>query len=211
MRISTTFTWKQRRPGCRSIEHIMELEQQIEGILFYRGEPVTIETLAAIFKKPEAAIRDALDSLSDSLAERGVRLISKDNAVTLGTAPELGDLIEAVRKEELSRDIGKAGLETLSIILYKGPVSRAEIDYVRGVNSSFILRNLMIRALIEREVNPKDARSYLYRPTFELLQFLGVTKIEELPDFERVKAELQGFIEEVEEENASEQPFGEQP
>lgn len=187
----------------------MNLTKKIEGILFYRGEPTKIKALAAMFGVKDGEIKEALDILAEELQERGIRLISKDDKVTLGTAPELGELIESVRKEELSKDIGKAGLETLSIILYKGPVSRAEIDYIRGVNSSFILRNLMIRALIEREVNPNDSRSFLYKPTFELLQFLGVTKTEELPNFEKVKEELQSFIRETEEETETDNPFEE--
>ena len=189
----------------------MGLEQQIEAILFFRGEPTSVKLLMKLFDKSEPDVREALSMLREQLEERGIRLIEKDDSVTLGTAPEMSDLIEAVRKEELSRDIGKAGLETLSIILYKGPVSRAEIDHIRGVNSSFILRNLMIRALIERETNPKDARSYLYKPTFELLQFLGVTRIEELPDFDTVQGELQAFIEESQESPESEEEEAKNP
>jgi segregation and condensation protein B len=187
----------------------MELEKQIEAILFYRGEPLKVKAIAKIFSVKESAVRDALNILSENLENRGIRLLQKDNSVMLGTAPEMGEIIEAARKEELSRDLGKAGLETLSIILYKGPISRAEIDYIRGVNSAFILRNLMIRALIERETNPKDSRSFLYKPTFELLQVLGVTSIDELPNFEKVKEELESFIKESEEENeeGSSNPF----
>ena len=187
----------------------MELDKKIEAILFYKGEPVSVKSLTKMFAIKESEALEALETLRNSLESRGLRLVTKDNSVTLGTAPEMSEVIEAARKEELSRDIGKAGLETLSIILYKGPVSRAEIDYVRGVNSSFILRNLMVRALIERETNPNDSRSFLYKPTFELLQFLGVTNIEELPEFEKVKAELESFLEEENEEDDSE-PLAEQ-
>jgi len=81
----------------------------------------------------------------------------------------------------------------LSIIIYKGPISRAEIDYIRGVQSNFIIRNLSIRGLIEKVINPKDARSFLYKPTFDLLQYLGVAKIEEMPEFEAVKVQLDDF------------------
>jgi segregation and condensation protein B len=101
----------------------------------------------------------------------------------LGTAPEASALIEQLTREELSKDLGKAGLETLSIIVYKSPITRADLDYIRGVNSSFILRNLQIRGLVEKITNPADARSFLYRPTFELLQHLGVTRVEDLPEY----------------------------
>ena len=179
----------------------MSLEKQIEAILFYNGEPTKIKSLANMFGVPENDVQSSLEILRLSLGERGIRLITKDDSVMLGTAPEMSEIIELARKEELSRDIGKAGLETISIILYKGPITRAEIDYIRGVNSSFILRNLMVRALIERETNPKDARSFLYKPTFELLQFIGVTSIDELPEFEKVKNDLVSFLEEEEKQD----------
>ena len=132
--------------------------------------------------------------MKEKIKDRGVELIYKDDEVTLGTASSLSHVIERLTKEELVRDLGKAGLETISIIAYKGPISRAEIDYIRGVQSNFILRNLQIRGLVERVDNENDRRSFLYRPTFELLQFLGITKIEELPEYEKVKAEFSAQI-----------------
>jgi segregation and condensation protein B len=84
-----------------------------------------------------------------------------------------------------------AGLETLSIVLYLGPVSRSEIDYIRGVNSNFILRNLLMRGLVERIEHETDKRSLKYRPTFELLSFLGIGSVEELPEYETTRAEIE--------------------
>jgi segregation and condensation protein B len=111
----------------------------------------------------------------------------------LGTSKELSPLIEKLTKDELTRDLGKAGLETLSIVLYQGPLARADIDYIRGVNSQFILRALLIRGLVERIDNPKDARSYLYKPTLDLLSHLGVSKIADLPEYEQVRKDIEGF------------------
>ena len=180
----------------------MELEKQIEAILFYKGEPVKVSALSRMLGKKTDEIEEAAQILRESLSERGIRLLIKDETLSLGTSPEMSELIVSIRKEELSRDIGKAGLETLSIILYKGPVARSEIDYVRGVNSSFIIRNLLIRGLIERSNNPDDSRSYLYKPTLELLSFLGVTSIDELPEYAKVQDELQSFLEEQDEETS---------
>jgi segregation and condensation protein B len=100
----------------------------------------------------------------------------------------VSELIESMTKEELMKDLGKAGLETLSIVLYKGPISRTDIDYVRGVNSAFILRNLAIRGLIVKEENK-------YKPTLELISHLGMKNIEELPDKESILAELDKALE----------------
>jgi segregation and condensation protein B len=177
----------------------ISLENQIEAILFWKGEPQSIKKLAECLSKTEAEVRAGLEILKEKIAGRGVELIYKpasptsqggDDEVMLGTASKLSPLIERLTKEELVRDLGKAGLETISIIAYKGPISRAEIDYIRGVQSNFILRNLQIRGLVERVDNEKDRRSFLYRPTFELLQFLGVSRIEDLPEYEKVKAEF---------------------
>jgi len=176
----------------------LTLDKQIEAILFWKGEPQSIKKLAENLGKKEEDILAALEVLKEKIKDRGVELIWKDDEVMLGTAAKLSHIIERLTKEELVRDLGKAGLETISIIAYKGPISRAEIDYIRGVQSTFILRNLQIRGLVERINNPKDARSFLYRPTFELLQFLGVSKIEDLPEFEKVKAEFeQNIIENI--------------
>jgi segregation and condensation protein B len=95
-----------------------------------------------------------------------------------------------MRKDELSKELSKATLETLSIIIYKQGSTRAEIDYIRGVNSSFILRNLLIRGLIQKESHPTDSRKYFYKPTFELLGFLGIQKLEELPDYQMLAQAL---------------------
>ena len=77
----------------------------------------------------------------------------------------------------MSSEIGKAGLETLAIVLYNGPVSRREIDYIRGVNSSFILRNLCVRGLVEREADSKDQKIFKYRSSLNLLAHLGIKRL----------------------------------
>ena len=72
------------------------------------------------------------------------------------------------------------------MVLYKNGANRAEIDYIRGVNSSFTLRSLLVRGLVERITDPRDLRRYFYRPSFELLSFLGVKSVEELPEYAEV-------------------------
>ena|SRR3989344_4901982 len=172
----------------------MTIENKIEAILFYKTEPVAIEELARILKVPPTEIEKAVENLILNLADRGIRLIRQNYQVALGTAPEAKSLIEELTKEEFSKDLSRATLETLAIIIYRGEVARAEIDYVRGVNSSFTLRNLLIRGLIDKISNPKDSRGFLYRPSFDLLAHLGITNIEELPEFEAVQKEIKEFF-----------------
>lgn len=177
----------------------MTLETKLEALLFWKGEPVTKKKLEATLECTPEDFDQALSALEISLASRGLRIVrvgeGSSMEIEMRTAPEMSVLIEKLTKEELIRDLGKAGLETLSIILYKGPIKRSEIDYIRGVNSSFIIRNLLIRGLIERLVD-KDGqvgRGYSYKPTIDLLAHMGVSKIEDLPEFATVKAEFETF------------------
>jgi segregation and condensation protein B len=172
----------------------MELESKIEGLLFYKGEDMSIKKLSELLKVGELDIENALDKLEASLSSRGLVIIRKDNSVLLGISKELSPLIESIRKDEITRELSKASLETLSIILYKNGVARSEIDYIRGVNSSFILRNLLVRGLVEKVLDEKDSRRVLYRPTFDTLSYMGVTKVIDLPNYTNVKDELEKVI-----------------
>lgn len=171
----------------------MNLSAQLEAILFWKAEPISLKKLAALLNIDIAAVKNGLQELENALQGRGLTLVRTDDEVMLGTAKEISPLIEQLTKEELTRDLGKAGLETLSIILYQGPISRADIDYIRGVNSQFIVRNLLIRGLVERVDNPNDARSFLYKTTLQLLSHLGISKIEELPEYEQVRNDILAF------------------
>ncbi len=141
----------------------------------------------------EPAVKNYISNLEKSLAGRGLCLIYNNDSVILATSPLAKGLVEKLLKEDLEKDLGKAGLETLSIVLYMGPIKRSEIDYIRGVNSTFILRNLLIRDLVERVENPEDQRSFLYRPTFNILSHLGVSRIDELPEYAKTKQEIELF------------------
>jgi segregation and condensation protein B len=172
----------------------IELESKIEGLLFYKGEDVTIKKLSELLNVSEDEIEVALKKLEESLISRGLVLVRKDDRVVLGITGELSPLIESIRKEEIAKELSKAALETLSIVLYKNGVSRSEIDYIRGVNSSFILRNLLVRGLVEKIIDSKDSRRILYRPTFDTLAYMNITSIKELPNYEQVVASLTGVI-----------------
>lgn len=186
----------------------LSLDAQIEGILFWKGEPVRVKKLAQILNAEEKDILSALEVLKQKLEGRGIILVFKDDEVMLGTATQMSATIETLTKEELMKDLGKAGLETISIIIYKGPISRAEIDYIRGVQSNFILRNLLVRGLIEKVIKPDDQRSFLYKPSFELLSYLGLSKIEDAPQYAEVKKEFEAINEEVsKDEETAENPL----
>ena len=174
----------------------MNLVSQIEAVLFFKGEPISVNKLALLLNAKKEDVLESIKELEKTLENRGIVLMRNGDDVMLGTSSSNSALIEKITKDELVKDIGRAGLETLSIILYRGPISRWEIDYIRGVNSNFILRNLLIRGLVERVDSEEGERSFSYRPTFELLSYLGVSKIEDLPDYMSTIASLEQFSKE---------------
>lgn len=167
---------------------------QLESILFLKGEPVKINWLAKTLDKKGEEINAALEELSKRLENRGVRLIRNGDNVVLASAPESANILKEIVQSEFDSELSKASLETLSIIIYKSAASRAEIDYIRGVNSSFILRNLLVRGLVEREVKRDENRGYVYKPSLGLLEHLGVKSLEELPEFTSLSAKLKEFL-----------------
>lgn len=169
-----------------------DLENLVEAILFYRGEPVLIADLARAVGTTPEKVEEALVNLSDKLTG-GIRLVREGKHAALATSPETADTIAKLRKEELEGPLGKAGLETLAIIVYQGPVSRADIEYVRGVNCTAILRSLTMRGLIERMENP-DGRGYAYQATVDLPAALGITSLTAMPAYEEMKQEIQVVV-----------------
>ncbi len=182
----------------------MELEKKLEAVLFYKGEPVRLRDLAKALDVSEEDTTQALRTLQTTLHERGIRLVIEGGYAGLATAPELRELIDSIRKDELEGPLGKAGLETLAIIIYRGPLSKAEIEYIRGVNCSSILRSLTMRGLIEKVENPNDKRSFLYRGTPELPATLGLESLADAPEFASIKVELDRIMEAQKEELTTE-------
>lgn len=182
----------------------MNLSSHIEAILFFKGEPVSQKTLAKLLNATPEHVEAGIAQLKKDLEGRALTIIVKDDEYLLSTGPTVAPLIETIVKDELNRDLGKAGLETLSIVIYQGPVSRREIDYIRGVNSQFILRNLLVRGLIEKISSETDQRSFLYKPSFELLSYLGVSDIKDLPEYESARAALIESLKKKEDEQSHE-------
>lgn len=167
----------------------MELEKKIEAILFYTAEPVKVSFLAKTLEVKIDVVKGALENLSLSLKERGVKLVEHNEEVSLVTSPEFAGLIEKIIKEERERELGRAGLETLTIVAYKGPISKKEIEYIRGVNSQYAIRNLLLRGLIERG-NAVDGK-VVYTVTSDTIRFLGLRKITDLPEYEEMNKSLE--------------------
>jgi len=161
----------------------------LESLLFLSGEPLSFARLSKTLAIPEEEIRESVKSLSKKYSEdseSGLMLIENHKEVLLATKPENMSFVESLTKSTLQETMSKAALEVLAIIAYRAPITRAEIDAIRGVNCSFTLRNLLLRDLITREGNPDDSRGYIYRPSLRFLQVLGLETAEKLPDYEKL-------------------------
>ena len=167
------------------------LKTKIESVLFIHGEPISEKKLGKVLKADQEDIRQALRELQADCEARGVRLIEKSGEWQFVTAPESSDIVETLIKAEYSENLSRAALEVLAIVAYKGPLTRAEVEFIRGVNSVYSLRNLLMRGLIEKKENEKDGRSHLYSVTFDFLRHFGLTDAKNMPQYEEFhKAEV---------------------
>ena len=136
---------------------------------------------------------EAVAELEGRLEGRGLCVLRRADTIALATSPEVTEIASRIAKERLEGDLSRSQLETLTIILWKGKVSRASIDYIRGVNSSFTLRSLLIRGLVERVHDAKDARVFLYSPTIDLYKYLGISSSAKLPEFETIQEKMKEY------------------
>jgi segregation and condensation protein B len=169
------------------------LSVRIEALLFAEGGSLTRKKIAQLLQVTPDQVTAALAELGGSLASRGISLVLSETEASLVVAANARDAVKAAYERELGREIGDAGLEVLSILLYRGPSTRAQIDYIRGVNTSSTIRTLLSRGLVERAGNPDDAREYLYRPTVETLAYLGAADTRSLPEYATIASELAAF------------------
>lgn len=161
------------------------LSSVIESLLFVSGEPLSVKKLSKIAGKPESEVEEAVTQLSDDCKNnhRGFYVARKEDEIQLVSASEFKEYVHKLVKGDPEEDLSRATLEVLAVVAYRGPISRAQIEEVRGVNCSFTLRNLLIRGLVERVENPNDSRSYLYKISFDFLKHLGLENVKELPNY----------------------------
>ncbi|MDD3285533.1 MAG: SMC-Scp complex subunit ScpB [Patescibacteria group bacterium] len=177
------------------------LSSQLESLLLVASKPLSLKELSAALGVKAAEVAEALALLSREYEEsgRGWRLASAANNYQLVSAPEHADLIKTFLKAEANGELSQPSLEALTIIAYRGPVSKIELDRIRGVNCSLIIRNLLLRGLIEEEFDKKKNENY-YQVTLDFVRFLGLNNMAELPDYERLhqQEELMSLLAESE-------------
>ncbi len=162
-----------------------ELQGALEGILFASGEPVPVERIAAVLAIEPEEVLEAARTLADKLVyERsGIRLVRLEGALQLCSAPEYSDCIRTVLETRKPPKLTQAALEVLAVVAYFQPVTRAYIEQVRGIDSSYTVSVLQERGLIE-PCGHLDApgRPTLFGTTKNFLRTFGIASLEELPE-----------------------------
>jgi segregation and condensation protein B len=163
-------------------ESDISFEARVEALLYVSPSPVTVGHLATALRVSNRRVEQALENLAVAYQQRGIRLQFHHSEVQLTTAPELATDIERFLDLESVTRLTRAALEVLAIIAYQQPVTRPQIDSIRGVNSDSVLRTLLRHGLIE-DVGRSDGpgRPILYTTTAEFLQHFGLSTLHELP------------------------------
>lgn len=161
------------------------LERKLESLLFVSSKPLSIRQLSRLTESEPSAVRAALNGIRARLGsdDHGIVLTEAGDTVQLATHPDTGRLLERYLQEEEFGELTKPALETLTIVAYRGPIAKADLDTLRGVNCALILRNLLVRGLVTAHGETKKS-STSYSVSHEFLRHLGVNRVEELPDFD---------------------------
>lgn len=167
----------------------MSLISQIESILFVASKPLTYaqigKSLGASEQDVERAVQELIHKYNQEAS--GIHILHEGDRLQMASNPKNISAIEGFMKDEVSGELTKAQLETLTVITYRGPITRPELEQIRGVNCAIILRNLLMRGLIE-ETQDDHALLPTYRVSLETLRHLGITSTKELPEYESLHA-----------------------
>ena len=169
---------------------MQDLKSIIESLLFVAGRPVSLKELTKATGANLDEIKSAVQELIFEKENSGIVILEQNNSYLMTTGPANSRAVKDFLNAELREKLTDAAIETLAIVTYKQPITRAEIESIRGVNSQYTLRLLMMRGLIERAQSEKDARMGLYRTTHEFLQHIGLKHLKDLPDFEELTAKV---------------------
>ena len=183
----------------RSVEHrdngfgSPSLPARVESLLFVSDGPVSIGRLAEALGATVARVERALASLETGYVKRGLRLQRMDRQVQLVTAPEAAASIKRLLGLETKMRFSRAALETLAIVAYRQPITRPEIEAIRGVGSDSVIRTLLSAGLVEDRGRAETiGRPVLFGTTFEFLQHFGLRDLDELPPLDGASAGNEG-------------------
>ncbi|MDR2589588.1 MAG: SMC-Scp complex subunit ScpB [Oscillospiraceae bacterium] len=167
-----------------------EIQKTIEAVLFVSGEPVKIPRLALVLEVDESAIEEAADNLRDyySFNRRGIRLIKLENTLQLCSSSEYADTIRKTLETRRPPQLSQPALEVLAIIAYFGPVTKAYVEQIRGVDSSYTIGLLQEKELIESCGRlPAPGRPMLFKTNHNFLRIFGMESLKELPELPHIE------------------------
>jgi len=168
----------------------MSLKSQLESLLFVAIKPLAVKELATLTNTKTKEVEEALTALETEYkeADRGLSLIKNNNQYQLTSAPDNAALIQEFLKDETSGELSQPSLEALTIIAYRGPIGKLELEKIRGVNCSLIIRNLLLRGLIEEKFDKVKDENY-YNVTHDFIRFLGLNSVDDLPEYKKLRAD----------------------
>ncbi|PIZ95135.1 MAG: hypothetical protein COX81_01575 [Candidatus Magasanikbacteria bacterium CG_4_10_14_0_2_um_filter_37_12] len=163
------------------------LLSQIESILFIASKPLSCKKIAKAVGKMSGEVAEAIETLQMKYnqGDSGIHLLVDGETVQMATNPDNTSVIEEFIKDQTRGELTKAQLETLTVIAYRSPVTRPELEQIRGVNCAVIIRNLLIRGLV-KEKTDGDALLPEYSLSMEALSNLGINNVSELNNYEEL-------------------------
>lgn len=162
----------------------MPLKSKIEALLFVAGKPLSAKRIGELIDAKEIEVAGALQELRAQYASvsAGIQIFSTGAQWQMGTSGECADIVAGFVKQEFAGELTRPQLETLTVIAYRGPISKAELEIIRGVNCGLIIRNLLIRGLVDEEYDTR-VKQNRYRVSMDFLRHLGLTQVENLPEY----------------------------
>lgn len=168
----------------------MSLVSKIESLLFVSHKPLSVKKIALHVTTSPKEAEECLHILMQKYQDRednGILLVRNADQFRFVSSPRNTFMVQEYLKEDISGELTRPAVETLSIIAYRGSIAKSELEQIRGINCSLILRNLLIRGLIETKED-KARMEKMYHVSFDFLEHLGVQSTSQLPDFERLSA-----------------------
>lgn len=161
-----------------------EILKKLEAVLFFQGMPMSRKKLQNLLSCSDSDLEDEISKLKEIRSDTGVVILDDGVNLTLVSNPNVSEFIEGIRKVEATSPLSKASQETLSIISYAGPISKFDLDFLRGVNTQYTIRRLFVRGLIREE---KQEKTRLLSVTTEFLSHTGVNSVKELEDYDAIR------------------------
>jgi len=162
----------------------------LESLLLAAGKPLGYKELEKLLECSDDELKKLLEELKDKYNkdESGIHVLLNNSKAQFVSNPANIKVLKNYFKDELSGELTKPSLETLTIIAYRQPITKEELEQIRGVNCSMIIRNLLIRGLIE-ESDKKDSLATNYSVTMDFLKFMGIASVEDLPDYDKLNSD----------------------